>query len=140
MCFVSSSRLQPDRYRRLLGSTDRTHGNINTCSGPTTIDREPSPHVRSHSTTPDDDTTSCASESGGGDDGSGDSGGDGDGEVGGGGHSGGRELDSSVVVPGETVVRYRGRGARGSGGETLSVCVLTRKVLYTHILHVNIQH
>ena len=41
-----SSRLQPEHYRRLLGSTNRTNYNLNTDSSRLTIDREPSSHVQ----------------------------------------------------------------------------------------------
>ena len=47
--FFYSSRLQPEHYRRLLGSTNRTNNNLNTDSNLLTIDREPSSHLPEHS-------------------------------------------------------------------------------------------
>jgi syntaxin 18 len=98
-----TSRLQPERYRRLLGSSARTSSNL--ASYPTTIDREPSPTQPLNT----DDANSVS-----GDEGRGDCGDDGDsGEMGGSGEMG---SDLVAVASEETSgssVRYRGRAGTG---------------------------
>ena len=98
--FYFSSRLQPDHYRRLLGSTKRARSNLNTSSSLTTIDREPSPLQH---TTNDDDS---GSNSGDGSD-SGDMG-----------ESGERGMDMTGVESSGIRHRRGGRvGAREGGRE-----------------------
>ena len=100
-----SSRLQPEGYRKLLGSSRRP--NRNASSSLMTIDRDPSP-VEPMSM--GDDEISDSGE---------------DGEMGGGTQRG----VAATAESSSTGVRYRGRGGREGGrtsGESLTVC------LYTH--------
>ena len=63
-----SSRLQPEKYRRLLGSAgSRTRRNFNINSSLGTIDRDPSPQVQS----PDSDDGDSSETGGAGEGGSG---------------------------------------------------------------------
>lgn len=107
---LSSSRLQPERYRRLLGSTNRTNINLNTSCGPLTIDRESSPVQPLH-TAEDDGGIDAGSESGGDRSDSDGVGEDGEAREGG---------DMEDLPTSSTAgVRYRGRrGARESASES----------------------
>lgn len=107
---LSSSRLQPERYRRLLGSTNRTNINLNSSCGPLTIDRDPSPVPTLH--TPVEDGSGNESGRDEGDDA---------GEVREDGDSGGGDLEDLSMSSTTTGVRYRGRrGAGESVGESQS--------------------
>lgn len=100
---LSSSRLQPERFRRLLGSTNRT--NINLNCGPLTIDREPSPVQPLHHTTAEDDSGSDSDSE----------------EVREDGDSGRGDMEDLSTRP-SAGVRYRGRrGARENAGESQKV-------------------
>ena len=101
---LSSSRLQPEKYRRLLGSTGcgrTSRSSFDTSSGLGTIDREPSPAQHQ---LPDN--------------------GDCDGGETGDPGEGGREVRGEEGSSGTTLRnRWRGRGAGGGGRETSESCL-----------------
>ena len=131
---LSSSRLQPERYRRLLGSTNRTNINLNTSCGPLSIDREPSPVQPLHSTAEDGSGSVDAGSESGGD--RSDSDGE---EVGEDGDSGGRDTED-LSTRSSAGVRYRGRrGAGENAGKSQKVFTLYKTCKYRQMSCMTVQ-